>query len=96
MPDTRDEIFGYGGGGVPRGRCEAVLRVTGATEPAERFPRFRRRLARRLPTINQVSRQQVELLRRFRAAADEEERQQYSRRCCCRSTASRAGFGATG
>ena len=31
-------------------------------ELAERFPRFRRKLARRMPTLNQVSRQQIELL----------------------------------
>ncbi|MEO7137236.1 MAG: phosphoenolpyruvate carboxylase, partial [Gemmatimonadales bacterium] len=35
---------------------EAVLRISGGKELAERYPRFRRRLARRLPTINQVSR----------------------------------------
>src|SRR6185295_16033135 len=31
---------------------EAVLRISGGKELAERYPRFRRRLARRLPTIN--------------------------------------------
>ena len=45
---------------------EAVLRVSGDGDSGGRFPRFRRRLARRLPALNQVSRQQVELLRRFR------------------------------
>ena len=54
-----------------------MLRVSGDSELAERFPRFRRRLARRLPTINQVSRQQVDLLRRFRAASTDQQRQQY-------------------
>ncbi|HEU4682808.1 MAG TPA: phosphoenolpyruvate carboxylase, partial [Gemmatimonadales bacterium] len=47
---------------------EAVLRISGGKELVERYPRFRRRLARRLPTIHQVSRQQIELLRRFREA----------------------------
>src|SRR2546422_4162492 len=41
------------------------------TELAERFPQFRRRLASRLPMLNQVNRQQAELLRRYRAGQDE-------------------------
>ena len=45
---------------------EAVLRISGGRQLAERFPRFRRKLARRMPTLNQVGRQQIELLRRFR------------------------------
>jgi len=44
-----------------------VRRLTGGTELAERFPQFRQRLAGRLPTLNQVNRQQIELLRRYRA-----------------------------
>ncbi len=48
-----------------------VLRVTGAAEIGERFPIYRARLADRLPTINEVNREQVELLRRFRNAQDE-------------------------
>ena len=48
-----------------------VLRVTGAAEIGERFPSYRARLADRLPTINEVNREQVELLRRFRNAQDE-------------------------
>ena len=44
-----------------------ALRVSGGTELAERFPLFRDRLNGRLPTINQVSREQVELLRRVRS-----------------------------
>lgn len=75
---------------------EAVLRVTGGSEPAERFPRFRRRLYRRLPTINQVSRQQVELLRRFRASAGEQERQQYLASLLLSINCISSGFGATG
>jgi phosphoenolpyruvate carboxylase len=75
---------------------EVVLRVTGGSEPAERFPRFRRRLYRRLPTINQVSRQQVELLRRFRASAGEQERQQYLASLLLSINCISSGFGATG
>jgi phosphoenolpyruvate carboxylase len=46
-----------------------VLRISGGAELAERFPAFRRRLARVLPAIDQVSRHQVMLIRRFRGAA---------------------------
>ncbi|HXQ29073.1 MAG TPA: phosphoenolpyruvate carboxylase [Gemmatimonadales bacterium] len=51
-----------------RRTVEAVLRVSGGREIAERFPQFQRRLRRRLPTLAQVNRQQIELLRRYRAA----------------------------
>jgi len=49
---------------------DVVRRVTGGTGIAERFPQFRERLARRLPTLAQANRQQVDLLRRHRAAGD--------------------------
>ena len=55
---------------------EMVLRVSGAATLAERYPRFLRRLARRLPAINQVSRQQMQFIRRFRGATDEAERKE--------------------
>jgi phosphoenolpyruvate carboxylase len=75
---------------------EAVLRISGARELAERFPRFRRRLARRLPTINQVSRQQIELLRRFReSGGDRTQEEQLSALLLSINTIA-AGFGATG
>lgn len=44
-----------------------VLMLTGRPRLCERFPRFRRRLSRRLPTINAVGMEQVKLVRRFRA-----------------------------
>jgi phosphoenolpyruvate carboxylase len=47
-----------------------ILRITGASEIAERFPQYRRRLLRRLTTLNQVSRQQIDLLRQYRAGGD--------------------------
>jgi len=50
---------------------DAVRRLTGASALAERFPQFRERLSRRLPTLNQVSHQQIELLRRYRAGQEE-------------------------
>jgi phosphoenolpyruvate carboxylase len=97
VPDraSRDEIFGLIEAEYRR-TVEAVLRVSGGTEPAERFPRFRRRLARRLPTINQVSRQQVDLLRRFRAASNDQQRQQYLSALLLSINCISSGFGATG
>jgi phosphoenolpyruvate carboxylase len=79
-------------------RCtvEAVLRISGGRELVERYPRFRRRLARRLPTINQVSRQQIELLRRFReSGGDKTQEDQFSALLLSINTIA-AGFGATG
>ncbi len=92
---TRREIFALMEEEFVRTRT-MVLRVTGGTQPAERFPRFLRRLQRRLPTINQVSRQQVELLRRFRAAGNEEEKQQYLSALLLSINCISSGFGATG
>jgi len=43
-----------------------LLEVTGESELLERFPRYRARLARRLPALRQVGHEQVELVRRFR------------------------------
>ena len=92
---ARDEIFGLIEAEYHR-TVEAVLRVSGGSKPAERFPRFRRRLARRLPTINQVSRQQVDLLRRFRAASTDQQRQQYLSALLLSINCISSGFGATG
>ncbi len=46
---------------------EMVLQISGSSVLGERFPRFRRKLSRRLTTINQVGREQVRLIRKFRA-----------------------------
>ncbi len=51
--------------------CAMALDVSGARSLAERFPLYRGRLTERLPVLNQVSREQVDLLRRFRAETDE-------------------------
>ncbi len=91
----REEIFGLVESEYHR-TVRAVLGVTGGTELAERFPRFRRRLARRMATINQASQQQVELLRRFRASEGEQERQQYLAALLLSINCISAGFGATG
>ncbi len=71
VPDaaTRDEIFGRVEEEYRR-TVHAVLRVTGNDMLLERFPRFRRRLSRRLPMLSRVGRAQVELIRRFRSASE--------------------------
>jgi phosphoenolpyruvate carboxylase len=93
--ETREEIFGMVEAEYRR-TLEVVLRLSGGTGLAERFPRFRRRLARRMATIDQVSRQQVELLRRFRAAGGDRERQQYLSALLLSISCISSGFGATG
>src|SRR5438067_956448 len=62
---TRDRICGMIEAEYALTR-EMVLRVSGGSDLAERFPLFRDRLKGRLPTINQVGREQVELLARYR------------------------------
>ena len=75
---------------------EAVLRISGGTELVERYPRFRRRLARRLPTINQVSRQQIELLRRFRESGGDRTQEEQLSALLLSINCIATGFGATG
>jgi phosphoenolpyruvate carboxylase len=92
---VRDMIFGmieqeY------RLTCEMVLKVSGGGEVAERFPDYRRVLASRLPAVNQVSRMQVELLRRFRGAQSEAEREAYKSALLLSINTVAAGLGATG
>jgi phosphoenolpyruvate carboxylase len=72
VPDAqvREEIFGMVEEEYHR-TVDAVLRVTGGAMLLERFPRFRRRLSRRLPALTRVGLAQVELVRRFRAAHDD-------------------------
>ncbi|HMK88922.1 MAG TPA: phosphoenolpyruvate carboxylase [Methylocystis sp.] len=73
-----------------------VLRVTGASEIGERFAAHRARLADRLPTINEVNREQVELLRRFRAAQDETAREAIKIPLLLSISCIASGMGATG
>jgi phosphoenolpyruvate carboxylase len=75
---------------------EMVLRVTGAKEIAERFKEYHGRLAERLPTINEVNREQVELLRRFRSAQDEAEKEAVKAPLLLSISCIAAGLGATG
>jgi phosphoenolpyruvate carboxylase len=71
---------------------EMILRISGGACIAERFPQFRRRLTRRLQTLNEVSREQVHLLRAHRAKSSEEMRTALLMSINCAA----AGFGATG
>ncbi|MFN2432104.1 MAG: phosphoenolpyruvate carboxylase [Gemmatimonadota bacterium] len=93
--DVREAIFGrieeeY------RRTVASVLRVSGGALLAERFPRFRRRLERRLATLSQVSHRQVELLRSFRAAGDEASRERHLAALLLSINCTAAGLGATG
>jgi phosphoenolpyruvate carboxylase len=74
---------------------EMVLKVSGGARIAERFPDFRAALEGRLPTINEVNREQVELLRRFRGA-DDRERDAYKSAVLLSINTVAAGLGATG
>ncbi|MFD0986030.1 phosphoenolpyruvate carboxylase [Methyloligella solikamskensis] len=75
---------------------EMVLRISGDDQIAERFPDFSRSLKGRLPTINEVNREQVELLRRFRSAETESEREEYKVPLLMSINCIAAGLGATG
>ena len=73
-----------------------VRRLTGCTTLAERFPQFRQRLANRLPTLNQVNRQQIELLRRYRTAGAEKPPEDQLAALLLSINCIAAGFGTTG
>ena len=75
---------------------EMVLKVSGGVTLAERFPQFRNALQLRLPTVNEVNREQVELLRRFRGAESESEREAYKPALLLSINTVAAGLGATG
>jgi phosphoenolpyruvate carboxylase len=75
---------------------EVMLRISGGPELAHRFPRFRRKLARRLPTLNQISRQQIELLRRFRETGGDTTQEELLSALLLSINCIAAGFGATG
>ena len=94
-PEVRSAIFGMIEEEYYR-TVDAVLRISGGKELVERYPRFRRRLARRLPTINQVSRQQIELLRRFRESGGDKTQEEQLSALLLSINGIAAGFGATG
>ena len=79
-----------------RRTVEVVLRLSGEREIADRFPQFRRRLARRLPTLAQVNRQQIELLRRFRDGAERPLPDDHLNSLLLSINCIAAGFGTTG
>jgi phosphoenolpyruvate carboxylase len=76
--------------------AEMARKVSGETEIGARFPRHREVLAERLPMINAVNREQVELLRRFRGASTEAERERYKLALLLSINCIAAGLGATG
>jgi phosphoenolpyruvate carboxylase len=75
---------------------DMVLRVTGGVDIAGRFKDYHTRLADRLPAINEVNREQVELLRRFRAAEDEAEKESVKVPLLLSISCIAAGLGSTG
>jgi phosphoenolpyruvate carboxylase len=92
---VRDTIFGM----IEREyllTSEMLLKVSGGQEIAERFPKLRSRLARKLPTIASANRQQVELLDRYRTTGKEDEKEVYKASLLLSINCIAAGFGATG
>ncbi len=76
---------------------EEILRVTGASMIAERFTQLRHRIDRRLPMLERVHREQIDLLRLFRgSAADPDQQSAYLSALLFSINAIAAGFGTTG
>ncbi len=73
-----------------------VLRITGAEQIGDRFQAYRTRLADRLPTVNEVNREQVELLRQFRNTEDEAAKEAIKIPLLLSISCIAAGLGATG
>jgi phosphoenolpyruvate carboxylase len=92
---VRDEIFPLIEAEYRR-TIEAVLRISGGTSLAQRFPRFRRKLARRLPTLNLITRQQIELLRQFRETGSDKSQEELLSALLLSINCIATGFGATG
>ncbi len=94
-PQARDHVFAMVEAEYHRS-VEAVLRISGGRQLNERFPRFRRRLARRMGIMNQISRQQIELLRRFRESGGDRTQEEQLSALLLSINCIAAGFGATG
>ncbi len=75
---------------------QMVLKLSGSASLAERFPKFRASVVERLPTTNQVNREQVELLRRFRATEKTQDREAFKSALLLSINTVAAGLGATG
>jgi len=65
-----NEIFGLIENEYHR-TIDQLLQITEQNELLTRFPNFRGRLSRRLPVLNQVANQQIELIRRVRDRQEE-------------------------
>ena len=92
---TRAEVFGM----IEREyrlTVAEVLRLSGSDHPGARFPDFDKRLSDRLPIINRAGREQIVLLRTYRATADEAEREPLRRALLLSINCVAAGFGSTG
>ena len=74
----------------------AMLNKVTDVEPASRLPKFRARLALRLPIINRVGYQQIELLRLYRGADTEQAKNAYRVPLLLSINCIAVGFGATG
>ena len=75
---------------------KVILQITEEDEIAQRFPVYRSRLAHRLPTINKVNREQVELLRAFRASPNELSKEAFKANLLLSINCIASGLGATG
>jgi len=97
VPDAgvRDAIFGLVEAEFALTR-KMVLEVTGESEIGERFPGYRARLEHRLPMLNKVNREQVELLRGFRACKHELSKEAFKSNLLLSINCISSGLGATG
>ncbi|MFM8647895.1 MAG: phosphoenolpyruvate carboxylase, partial [Methylocystis sp.] len=73
-----------------------ILRITNSEAIAKRFVEYDARLTHRLQTINEVNREQVELLRRFRSAENAAEKEDVKVPLLISISCIAAGLGATG
>jgi phosphoenolpyruvate carboxylase len=75
---------------------QMLLEVSCAKEIGERFVGLQGRLARKLPSIAQANRYQIELLRRYRSATSDEQRQSFKVPLLLSINCIASGFGSTG
>ncbi|WP_018410277.1 phosphoenolpyruvate carboxylase [Methyloversatilis thermotolerans] len=92
---VREEVFGMIAREYDITRTQ-ILRLSGTRQVAERFPDYRQKLDHRLPVINQVSRQQISLLRAFRLTDDAQRKEEFRKALLLSINCVAAGFGATG
>ena len=92
---VREEVFGMIAREYDITRTQ-ILRLSGTRGLAERFPDYRQKLDHRLPVVNQVSRQQISLLRAFRMTDDAARKEEFRKALLLSINCVSAGFGATG